>query len=197
MADEMRSIAAAMSALDGDVQRDATDATLHATPCNVDATLQRSSTARPQTSTERSRKHRAAKAMQREAVSCNVSLLPLSPKIEDPKKEASDVSSVASAGMHPLPEDWQPSARSRRAAVQKLGEIGVGNLIVKFCNHFHARGHELRTAAGWQGRFTNWVISEHSVVTTPRFPLMRLETRPDDRWEALRREVHVARRESG
>jgi hypothetical protein len=173
------------------------EAATDATKCNADATK------RPLTSTERSRIFRAKQrvsGMQRDAVACNVAVAPpLSPKRVDPKKEAPVARATSPPGAHPLPDDWQPTAGRRLTAMQKGGEIGAANLIAKFCNHFHARAHEIRTAAGWQGRFSNWTVTEWPDGREPRLPLLR-PLPPDDKWEALRRNVHGARplhRESG
>jgi hypothetical protein len=133
-------------------------------------------------------------------------IAPLSPKV-DPKKEGNVAPAIAHPppppGAHPLPDDWQPSAGRRLTAVRKGGEIGAANLIAKFSNHFHVRAHELRTAAGWQGRFSNWIISEWPDGDPLRLPLLRpvaCGPPPSDKWEAMRQKVHGhtgARTESG
>lgn len=134
-------------------------------------------------------------------------IAPLSPKDIDPKILAKVAPAIAPPaipppGAHPLPEDWRPSAGRLRTAILKGGEIGAANLVATFCNHFHVRANELRTAAGWQGRFSNWIIREWPDDHYPRLPLMRPVAAgppPNDKWEALRRDVHshAARGQSG
>lgn len=164
----------------------------------------------PRTSTQRVKAYRARQAAAKRegvsetppapvsCVSCVSSVSPLSPIGIDPKRLSV---SHETPGAHPLPQGWEPSAGRRAAAVQRLGEVGTVNLVAKFCHHFHARANEVRTAAGWQGRFTNWVISEHGATAEPRLPLMRhvaASPRPADKWEAMKRRVNdYGRRESG
>jgi hypothetical protein len=131
-------------------------------------------------------------------------IAPLSPiEILDPRGEVAPAIAPPATppGAHPLPDDWQPTAGRRANAAKRLGEVRAAFLTEKFRTHFHARAHEIRTAAGWQGRYDNWVLSEHTAAVTPQLPLLRAvepAARPDDKWEIFKRAVHaVPRRQSG
>jgi hypothetical protein len=198
MAEEMRSIAAAMHALDGEAQRDATDATLH-------ATVQRSSTGRPQSSTERSRKHRAAKTMQRATVSTALhSVASVAPLSLDLSLKANTDSKVKNCGEIALPADWRPDDKSKAEAAP-LGEAAAAVMTANFCDYYWARPELRKTPAAWQSKYrTAWARKElqHLGSRQGKLPLMRRVGNRDDpshlwKFERAYQETMARRRESG
>jgi hypothetical protein len=193
-AEEMRSIAAAMRALD--VQRDATDAPLH-------ATVQRSSTGRPQTSTERSRKHRAAKSMQRATVSTALrSVASVAPLSLDLSLKAQTASKAKNSGKIALPDDWQPDDKSKAIAIEAIGESAAAALTCNFRDHYGSRPADQRTPAEWQATYRKWARSERKAAggAQGRLPLMRkIGDSSGHLWKLERsyQETMARRRESG
>jgi hypothetical protein len=104
---------------------------------------------------------------------------------------------------HTLPPGFQPDQRRAQLARDGLGEIGARNCLAKFRNHHEVSG-VVCTAAGWQAKFENWVISDWSFVT-PSFatgvsqhelPLVRAVSGSTGRAESPVAAVVIIRRET-
>jgi hypothetical protein len=160
-------------------QRDATDATLHAT-----GGVASNPAPRPMTSTERSRKRRAllkirgnranAKAP-RDAtppVACNVVVAyPSLSEDSDLNQRERGVGGPGGRGRRvPLPADWQPDAETSKLAAERLGDAAQCCLD-KFRDHFADSG-EVRTLKGWQGAARKWVRNERLLGPQRSLPLM-------------------------
>jgi hypothetical protein len=163
-----------------------------ATSCNVAPSV----APKPATSKERSDKRRtelaklglpakfagslkALKAAQR----CNVAPVappPLSLINIDSKKEREgcNVAPVAPspgfARSMPLPDDFQPNAKTWAVLTERVGEVSGAVLVANFCDYYGSRPHDLRTAAEWQTTLRKWARSERKSRDGPaQLRLMR------------------------
>jgi hypothetical protein len=153
MAEEMRGIAAAMHALDGEVQRDAIAVTAVTPSRNAMTGAERQKRYRD--------KHNATVTV---PVTRNGSPSLSSKDIfnsEEREGEATvtPLRTVTPAGHVAISPDWQPNEKAAQLARDELGDVGAANCLAKFRDHYESTGAQL-TPAGWQAKFRKWVRSE-------------------------------------
>ncbi|SRR5258706_4274772 len=166
IAEQMRSIAAAMHALDGDAQRDAIAVTAVTPSRNA------------MTGAERQKRYRDKhNATVTASVTRNGSLSLSSKDLfnyeeREGERAVTALRTVTPATTVPMSPDWQPNEKALQLAKETLGDIGATNMLAKFRIRYE---DELRAPRAWQRKFREWVVSERNFAKpgAPPLPLMR------------------------